>query len=567
MIHLSKIIHRSKPCIRIQFSFDVNTIQKLKSHPNIRYSSTLKSWYIPYTKQDFLAFQALNIPYSIPNTTRTDTLTSTGDSSGISFINNEPAVDSSSVSEKLREADIVNDDDVVIEYKHPSLTIEMRYHPKSIEFLKSLQRSYWHKTSKKWVVRASIPNLEALQAYFGVITSEQYVKIYELIRTFNEPKVVDIFYSPAYKDSFFVQIKGFNVDVDFLMAISNRQYFKSDQSWLLPYSEALLSRLIAHYTQKGYQVINRYQIRKSEKANSRNSKQLQALMSRLNNNEKVLIGETAKTMIRCKYSWRSIKNYTGKLLKFYQFNGRKDMGEVTIEDINVYLNHLSLADASESLLNTTISALKFYFKQVRYVDGFEMERIVRPRGARSLPKFLSKNEVNLILRSGRNLKHQTIMCTLYSTGIRLAELLAIRLEHIYWDRNQILIVSGKGKKDRMVTLSRVLKELLQFYFEAYKPATYLFESMKIGVPYSASSVQKVVRESAMRSGIRRKVTPHILRHSYATHLLDGGVDVRFIQELLGHKDIKTTLVYTHVSTSSVGKIESPLDSMWGKEEG
>jgi integrase/recombinase XerD len=566
MIQLSKVIHRSKDCIRIQFPFSVLTIQELKKHPSIRYSATLKSWYIPYTKQDFLAFQKLNLPYSIIPSTCTGSLKPTGDSSGISFDNNEHSVDSDSLSNSQREADIVQRDDIIIEYSHPYLVVQLTYDKKSVDFLKTLHRSYWHKTSKRWLVKASISNLESLQSYFKAIPLEVYQRMYDLIRISNESKLVDIYYSPEFRDSFFVQLKGYQVDVDFIMSLSKRQYFKSRQSWLLPYSAELMRRLIAHYTEKGYQVTNRYKIKEVAPSKNGNSKQLDALLYKLRQDEKDLLTEIAQTMIRCKYSWRSIRSYTGKILRFYQFNKRMEMSKVTSDHVNAYLNHLSMQDASESLLNMTISALKFYFKQVKYVDGFEMDRVVRPRRGRALPRFLSKNEVHLILKSGRNLKHQTLMCTLYSTGIRLSELLAIRLEHIYWDRNQILVVSGKGKKDRMVTLSKVLKELLQFYFEAYKPATYLFESTQLGVPYSASSVQKVVRLSAKRAGITRKVTPHILRHSYATHLLDGGVDVRFIQELLGHKDIKTTLVYTHVSTRSIGKIESPLDQMWSRKE-
>jgi len=162
---------------------------------------------------------------------------------------------------------------------------------------------------------------------------------------------------------------------------------------------------------------------------------------------------------------------------------------------------------------------------------------------------------------GENLKHTTMLYTLYSTGMRLNEILHLRVQDLWWDRDQILIKGGKGKKDRIVPLSTVLKQLFIQYFEAYKPAYWLFEGQDQQRHYAERSLQLVVQRAAKQAGISKRVTPHTLRHCFATHLLDGGIDVRYIQELLGHSHINTTLIYTHVTNAQLSKVETPLDKL------
>lgn len=140
-------------------------------------------------------------------------------------------------------------------------------------------------------------------------------------------------------------------------------------------------------------------------------------------------------------------------------------------------------------------------------------------------------------------------------------MLSLKLEDIYWDRNQLFVRGGKGKKDRTVMLSETLKGLLTMYFDKYQPKLYLFNGQDGESPYSSTSVQQIVKKAAHAANIRRRVTPHVLRHCFATHLMESGTDVRYIQELLGHKDIKTTLIYTHVTNKSMKQITSPLDAL------
>jgi site-specific recombinase XerD len=231
--------------------------------------------------------------------------------------------------------------------------------------------------------------------------------------------------------------------------------------------------------------------------------------------------------------------------------------------VNDYLSSLARSGASDSQLHQAVNALKFYYQKVVFRPDFRIERIQRPRKSLKLPTILSVQEVDRLLRVTNNLKHMTILYTLYSSGLRLAELLSVRLTDVQWERGQLVVREGKGRKDRVVMLSHQLKLLLQQYIEAYQPKGWLFNGQDNQSPYSARSVQAVVRNCAKQAGIYKKVTPHTLRHCFATHLLDRGTDIRYIQELLGHKDIKTTLLYTHVTNQRLSSIVSPLDDLAG----
>jgi Site-specific recombinase XerD len=175
-----------------------------------------------------------------------------------------------------------------------------------------------------------------------------------------------------------------------------------------------------------------------------------------------------------------------------------------------------------------------------------------------LPKFLTKSEVKKVLEATLNIKHKAILTTIYSCGLRLSELIELKISDIKTEENILLVRQGKGNKDRVVTLSSKLIELLREYYKMYKPKVYLFEGSR-GGKYSKRSVQQIMKYSVEKSGINSPATVHSLRHSYATHLLESGIDIRIIKELLGHSNIKTTEIYTHITDVNKNKIKSPLD--------
>jgi site-specific recombinase XerD len=184
----------------------------------------------------------------------------------------------------------------------------------------------------------------------------------------------------------------------------------------------------------------------------------------------------------------------------------------------------------------------------------------RPRSEKKLPIVLSEQEIGDLFRATENIKHTAILMLAYSAGLRLSELINVKIKDIDSNRMQIRIAQAKGKKDRYSLLSVKLLEVLRIYVKEYKPKEWLFEGINGGV-YSARSIQLVMAESIAKAGITKKAGVHSLRHSFATHLLENGTDLRYIQNLLGHESSKTTEVYTHITTKGFDQIKSPLDKL------
>lgn len=205
-----------------------------------------------------------------------------------------------------------------------------------------------------------------------------------------------------------------------------------------------------------------------------------------------------------------------------------------------------------------ISALKHFF-EFTGLALFDMNKLKRPKKSRYLPTVLSKEEVLDLLRVTRNLKHRCALALIYSSGLRIGELLNLELKDIDIDRRLILIRQSKGRKDRYVMLAESVRPLLYNYLQTYMPKNYLMEGYK-DKQYTASAVRSFLKDSCARAKIRKPVSPHTLRHSFATHMLENGTDLRYIQELLGHAKPETTMIYTHVAQKDVVKIQSPLDA-------
>ena len=278
--------------------------------------------------------------------------------------------------------------------------------------------------------------------------------------------------------------------------------------------------------------------------------------------EGILQIEKFKLWMRSKrYSESTITTYSEALKSFLIFYREKPVAAITNEDVIVYNNEYILKNnLSASYQNQTVNAIKLFFQTIRETKML-VDKIHRPKRAKVLPNVLSKEEVKLILNAHSNIKHKMMLSLIYSCGLRCGELLALKPINIDSKRNIVLLKNAKGKKDRIVPLSPLILEMLREYFKLYKPKTYLFEGNNPGEPYSDKSLQQVLKQALQKVGITKPATLHWLRHSYATHLLESGTDLRYIQELLGHNSSKTTEIYTHVSTKSIQQIKSPFDDL------
>ncbi|GBD87687.1 tyrosine recombinase XerC [bacterium BMS3Abin03] len=260
------------------------------------------------------------------------------------------------------------------------------------------------------------------------------------------------------------------------------------------------------------------------------------------------------------YSGQTIKNYLSALKLFLEYIQNLHIKEVTDKDIKDYLYYCkSEKKYSYSSMKLVIAAISYLYKKV-FNKPVPDALNVKFRKPSTLPTVLSPKEISKILSVTTNLKHKTILLLIYSAGLRLSELLNLRIGDIDSESMKIHVKQGKGKKDRYVMLSENVLKMLREYYKVYKPKEFIIEGQK-GGKYSPKSVQSIFNASLKKTGIKKKATVHTLRHSFATHLLDDGTDIRYIQELLGHKRLASTQIYNHVSSYSTNKIKSPADNL------
>lgn len=268
-----------------------------------------------------------------------------------------------------------------------------------------------------------------------------------------------------------------------------------------------------------------------------------------------------KWMEHKRYSTSTIQNYQKSIAYFLRFVKPKPLTEVDNSDmVNFVHQYMIPRRLSTSYQNQAVNAARLFFK---VIQGSRLitEQIERPRREHKLPNVLSKSEVSALLQSVKNQKHRTMLSLIYACGLRRSEMLKLKPVHIDSKRHFLIVLNAKGKKDRVVPISDKVIEMLRDYYKNYRPQTWLFEGQVAGVAYSETSLQKVFKMGLEAARINKPATLHWLRHSYATHLLEAGTDLRYIQELLGHKSSKTTEIYTHVSEKSLQKIKSPFDDM------
>jgi integrase/recombinase XerD len=262
-----------------------------------------------------------------------------------------------------------------------------------------------------------------------------------------------------------------------------------------------------------------------------------------------------------RYSQNTVKTYTQALRSFLKFHSQKKIQEITNDDIIEYnTKYILRHNLSATYQNQVVNAIKLFFSKIEGTK-IQVELIERPKKAKLLPNVLSKEEVKMILNALVNTKHIAMLSLIYSCGLRRSELINLKPSDIDSKRKIIIIRQGKGRKDRIAPLSDKIIELLRRYYVGYRPKFWLFEGQVKGTQYDERSLASVLKQALAKTSIKKPVSLHWLRHSYATHLLEAGTDLRYIQEILGHQSSRTTEIYTHVSTKNIQNIKSPFDDL------
>ena len=334
--------------------------------------------------------------------------------------------------------------------------------------------------------------------------------------------------------------------------LPNATWNSRERAWVLPYSDTIINDLLTAF--KGLAWVDYSQFHKNE-TNPIN------LLPKLSPERKRDLEIFIEYMRNRRLSESTVKQYSSGLALFFRFLENKNPELVDQKDLHNFQKDYILKNKfSVSYQSGMINAVKKFFaiQKNKKLDPLAIEH---PKKEKRLPQVLSKEEVKALLNAHQNIKHRTILSLVYACGLRREEVLNLQLEDVESKRKILRINKGKGNKDRIVPISERIIEMLRQYYLAAKPRTFLFEGSQPGNAYSEGSIQKVLKSAVKKAKIKKPVTLHWLRHSYATHLMESGTDLRVIQMLLGHGSSKTTEIYTHVSQKSLENVKSPFDDL------
>ncbi len=337
-------------------------------------------------------------------------------------------------------------------------------------------------------------------------------------------------------------------------------YDKARKEWILGWSQMKCDSLADYFARRGIKVnVIKYRVNQ-ELYDERRLTGDEVRSRSLGKKSLDALDTMAEYLDENRYSPRTRESYLAVLEFFFRYYDAKDPAEITEDEISRFIyDFIIKLGYSASYQNQVVSAIKTYYA-ISGRGRVNPGKLERPRRQRVLPKVLSKEEVGSILNSVRNIKHKLLLWMIYSCGLRRSEVTNIMLPDLDRDRSLIHIREGKGGVDRIVPVSGRVWDKVDEYLSSYNPRNYLFEG-QTGGRYSAESVYQVFKGALKRAGIKKEVGVHSLRHSYATHLHENGVDIRYIQELLGHRSTRTTEIYTHVSRRNLAAVRSPIEDL------
>jgi integrase/recombinase XerD len=449
---------------------------------------------------------------------------------------------------------------VQIEIFGKKIILRMAKNEADVQFVLGLRFSKWNKAERFWEIPVYQGSLERIQHYFGE-------RISQTIRHETPSTEPPVQARRIDKNQIFIirtrtgrlkLIFGYNSALSQLVkTIPYYHWDPKNKCWTIPYSEKFLDDVKRKIAELGWTLLYEEEDMKSEVVPKKSAFDI--------SNYRKCPEEYIQKLQEKRYSPSTIRAYVPLFEEFLNYFSNIDiegLGEKEVREFSHYL--VTTRKVSASHQNQAINAIKFYFEKVR---GGERKyyHVDRPIREKALPEVLSEKEVSAILKATGNLKHRAILMTIYSAGLRISELINLKIKDIDSERMQIRVEQAKGKKDRYTLLSSKTLKTLREYFKTERPHVYLFEgqgsTVERPVPYSARSIQAIFHQAIRGTEIKKKVSVHTLRHSFATHLLENGTDLRYIQALLGHESPKTTQIYTHVTTKGFDQIKSPMDEL------
>lgn len=567
MVQVRKILHRGNYQIGIYFGFDEDLKVKAKRIGAI-WSKTNKCWYVLYNKEN----------YNLIRRTFDDIEIVTEE-------NNERHPEPA-----LIQQEIVHIAENISEFQPPMMAehkgsipeiagkivyqgslgkywiIKIPYREGLPPKLLDIKGVFWNKTQKAFFVLRHVNVKIKVEALLGIgkIFPPEYFNLDTVIS--NENTCIELNIHPADKKWMKLSLPPVPYLIEQVKRWEGSRYSKANNAYLLTATPAMLENLQKLASELNIPIYNHLPDKYLSKSKAINKKAVALQNLKANMLQEVpLMAQTYTLamldyMMAQNYSSNSIRSYVKSFNLFMRINQYQNPDTLTEMQVVKHLSWMTEKGISPVSLDILVNALKYYFRTVLKRDTFEI-RLPRPRREHHLPAVLTMEECVRIFSFVDNPKHKLLLLIGYGAGLRLSEIISLKWEDILFDEHKIHIKQSKGNKDRIVMLPFSIVAYLKNYRTLFPSDDWVFPGQYKGEALSASTVQTVMRLAVLKAGLERKATVHTLCHSFATHLLESGTDIRYIQQLLGHSSIKTTMIYTHITPKAAKNIISPLDQL------
>ena len=530
---------------------------------NSKYTRTHRCVYIPYSKEAYQEFKTLNLDYKVigpqGNTSRTR---QSSEQSVISAIKHTDPMNEGGKLGVDIDSDQYQVDTITWQDNH--FHIKIPYQKAEVLYLKSLYGSYWQSKQQLWICKGTLPNLKKLQQRYQYWDEATYQKLEVHATALSYQSKVTIKAVVNDLSQVEVVIRYGSHAVDWVKSITGRKYLEDSKSWLIPRDRTLVDELIAKCKSKDYKVYDQvsWEVVQPMAKSRDKTKWIKAVLKGVPADQLQLMQEYAMVFVRENYSYQTMKVYCSSFRRYlYALDDISTVADQSLHQIETYLNQIALKEISTQEMNRHISAIKFYYEKLGGWSRMRLTQVKRLRSAKTLPKIFSIRETERLLNELTNKKHKSMVMLAYGGGLRSGEIVSLRVRDIMPDRGQVFVRGAKGKKDRVVMLSETARPVLAEYLEIHRPDYWLFPGRDRRRHYSKSSLRSLFKNALKRAGVNPSKRIHHLRHSFATHLMEAGTELRLIQMLLGHSSVKTTQIYTHISKANINQVKSPLDNL------
>jgi len=536
MISAEQIHHRGKDQIKLVFGFDNEIKAKVKTIEGAAWSKTHGAWLVPETVENLAALKVLfpTLKWEV-ETQKTK----------------EPEDE----MVKTEKKDMDDRNKIKVEVIGKKIFLKMPKNQADIAFVRTLKYSRWVPNNYLWEISNYPGNLDLIKDHFNERIDE--LTIHEKTDYKTDNKTIEL----SRNDMLVIKTKTgrlkiiFKYDLEFMNFVKRYPYNKWDSEnkwWTIPFAEKYLEEIKQFAEERAYKLVV-----EEEPQGEQGVKRITAFDVA---NYRKCPEEMRLKLQEIRYSERTIKVYCSAFEEFINYHHRYEINKIDEQKVIEFLRYLVMErKVSTSYQNQSINAIKFYYEKV--LGGQRKFYFIdRPKKEKTLPTVLNEEEVIRLFAAVKNIKHKCILMLAYSAGLRLGEIVRLKKVDIDRERMQIRVEQSKGKKDRYAKLATKFLKIYDEYLAEYQPKEQVFEGATKD-EYSKSSVQNIVKAVSKRAGIAKRVTMHTLRHSYATHSLENGVDLRYIQSMMGHESSRTTEIYTHITTKGFDQIKSPLDNL------